>query len=123
MPFTIDPPKGANIPDGTYKAQLMNVASSEGQFGTQREWFWLVDVNGAGEELKAISSANTSPGSKAYKWLTALLGRAPVTGETIEDPTGKTVMLVIAKNQKGYPAIADVLPIVQPQQVEAGLPR
>lgn len=123
MPFTIDPPKGANIPDGTYKAQLLSVGSSNGQFGVQREWFWLVDVNNVGEELKAFSSGNTSPGSKAYKWLTALLGRAPQTGETIEDPTGKTVMLEIAKNEKGYPAIQAVLPIVEPVQTEAGIPR
>lgn len=123
MPFTIDPPKGANIPDGTYKAQLMNVNSTTGQFGAQREWYFLVDVNGKGEELKAFTSANTSPSSKAFKWLSALLGRTPQTGETIEDPTGKTVMLVIAKNDKGYPAIVDVMPHVEPVQVEAGIPR
>lgn len=123
MPFTIDAPKGANIPEGTYKSQLLKVETGNGQFGPQRKWFWLVDVNGAGEELSVLSSMNTSPGSKAYKWLTALLGRAPVVGESFEDPTGKTVMLNIGPNDKGYPTIKDIIPIVEPVQTEAGIPR
>lgn len=123
MPFTIDAPKGPDIAPGTYKAQLLRVENGTGQFGPQRKWFWLVDVNGTGEELSVLSSTNTSPGSKAYKWLAALLGRSPATGETIEDPTGKTVMLALSKNDKGYAKIDDVLPIVEPVQTEAGIPR
>lgn len=123
MPFTIEAPKGPDIPAGTYKAQLLKVETGQGQFGSQRKWFWLVNVDGKGEELSVLSSTNTSPSSKSYKWLTALLGKAPQVGETIEDPTGKTVMLNIGPNDKGYPTILDIIPIVEPVQTEAGIPR
>lgn len=123
MPFTITQ-NGPNIPDGTYKAQLLRVEDGiPTAFGTARAWYFLVDVDGTGEELKQLTSENTGPSSKSYKWLTALLGREPQVGETLEDPTGKTVLADIERNKKGFPAIGEMRAIVEPTQVEAGIPR
>lgn len=122
MPFEIT--GGSNVAPGTYKGQLIRVeAGIPTSFGNARKWYFLVDVNGSGEELTALTSENTGPQSKTYGWLTALLGRAPQAGETIEDPTGKTVLIQVEKNEKGFPKIVAVLPHVEPQQVEAGIPR
>ena len=124
MPFTISAGSGPNIPEGTYKAQLIRVESGvPTSYGSARKWYFLVDVNGTGEELAQMTSEATGPSTKAFKWLSALLGQEPQVGTTIEDPTGKTVLVDIAPNQKGYPAIQDMRPFVEPAQVEAGLPR
>lgn len=122
MPFEIT--GGSKIEPGTYKAQLTRVESGiPTSFGNARKWYFLADVNGEGEELTALTSENTGPQSKSYQWLTVLLGRAPSAGETIQDPTGKTVMVQVEKNDKGFPKIVALIPIVEPVQVEAGIPR
>lgn len=122
MPFEIS--GGTSITPGTYKGQLMRVESGvPTSFGNARKWYWLVDVNGQGQELSVLTSENTGPQSKAYRWLTALLGREPQAGERIEDPTGKTVMLTVGTNAKGFATIEGVTAIVEPQQIEAGIPR
>lgn len=124
MPFTIDPPKGSNIPDGTYKAQLISVESGiPSKYGKMRKWNFLVDVDGQGEDLAGLTSEATGPGTKAFAWLSALTGQTPQVGATIEDPTGKTVLLDIVANEKGYPQINEMRAFVEPAQVEAGIPR
>lgn len=123
MPFEVTA-SGPDIPDGTYKAQLIRVESGiKSQYGNVRKWFFLVDVNGRGEELSALTSEDTSSQSKAGKWLAALLGRPLVVGETVEDPTGKTVLVDIVRNKKDFPSIGEMRPFSEPTQVEAGIPR
>lgn len=123
MPFTIGANKGS-IPDGTYKAQLIGVQDGIAtKFGTARRWSWLLDINGEGKELEQLTSENNAPGTVSYKQLEALIGRKPVVGETLEDPTGKTVMLTIKAKDNGWPGVDSVTPIVEPVQVEAGIPR
>lgn len=121
MPFEIPTPTA--IEPGTYKAQLEKVETDEGNFGKYRKWFWIVEVDGKLESLSVLTSAHTGPNSKSYAWLTALLGRAPQAGETIEDPTGKTVLLAISKNDKGFNKVDAVMPIVEPTEVSPGIPR
>ena len=121
MPFEIT--KGVDIPEGSYPATLERVESGKGNFGDFRTWHWLVEVNGNIESLRQFTSANTGPNSQSYKQLTALIGRPPQAGETIEDPTGSRVILQIGKNEKGYPKVTEVLPFVEPQQTIPGIPR
>jgi len=121
MPFEIT--AGQVIDPGTYKAQLTRVEENQGQYGMYRKWHFLVDVNGTGEELSVITSGNTGPQSKSFAWLTALLGRVPQAGERIEDPTGKTVLVSVVTNKKGFSTIDSLMPIVEPVQQEAGIPR
>lgn len=121
MPFEI--PSHTTIEPGTYKAQLERVDTDEGSFGTYRKWYWLVEADGKLESLSALTSAHTGPRSRSYQWLTALLGRAPQAGEKLEDPTGKTVLVTVGKNDKGFNTVEAVLPLVDPTQVKEGIPR
>ena len=124
MPFTITAGSGVQIPDGTYKAQLTGVQDGiPTQYGTARRWSWLLDVNGEGKELNQMTSENNGPQSVSFKQLEALIGRKPVAGETIEDPTGKTVLLEIKQGANGWPKVVAVLPYQQPLEMEPGIPR
>lgn len=123
MPFEISAPK-VEVPAGTYKGQLLRVEPEEtGQYGPQRKWFFLVDVNGEGKEHMEYTSTNVSPKSKAYMFLKGFLGRDLQAGEKIEEPTGKTAMLVFVEKKNGYTGIDAIIPIVEPVQTEAGIPR
>jgi len=73
--------------------------------------------------MSDLTSANTGPQSTSYARLTALLGRAPKSGETIQDPTGSRVLLTITKNEKGFPKVVAIAPYSDPQQVLEGVPR
>lgn len=122
MPFDI--PNTVDIPEGSYTATLERVEEAEGNFGKYRKWHFLIDVNGKLESLSSLTSANTGPKSKSYIWLTALMGGvAPQAGQTIEDPTGSRVIVRIAKNDKGFSNVVELLPFVEPAQVVPGLPR
>lgn len=120
------------IEPGTYKAQLAgSTIQTGGSFktdknpnGDYRRWEWLVEVPGK-EDLQTLSdntSLFTGPKSETHKRLTALLGRAPVAGETIENPIGKTVLLTISLKENGYNKIDLVSPYVNPQQTVEGVP-
>jgi hypothetical protein len=112
-----------DIPPGTYKAQLeKTTVKTEGRFGDFRLWDWLVEVEGELVPLSVSTSLNTGPRTNTFAWLTALLGRAPSTGEKLDDPTGKTVLLQISHKENGWPKIDAVLPYAEPQQT-AGIPR
>jgi hypothetical protein len=121
VPFTIG--GGVDIPDGTYTASLEKVEEGESQFGKYRKWHWLLEANGELQTISSVTSTNTGPQSKSYQWLTALIGRTPKAGETLEDPIGKRAILQLVKNEKGFPTVVSVAPFVEPQQVEAGIPR
>ena len=117
---------GVEIPDGNYPATLAGVTEEQGQFGSFRKWEWLVDVNGEVLPLSSVTSMNTGPQSKAYGYLTALLGRAPKTGEKIEDPTGSRVVLTIGQKDKDgqkWPTVLAVGHYQEPQQTLPGVPR
>jgi hypothetical protein len=110
MPFTISQPQ-VTIEPGTYPATLEKVVEgTHPTYGPNRQWHWLVEVNDKLEAFMDFTSANTGSGTNTYKRLTALLGRAPAAGETVEDPTGTRVLLQIGKNDKGFPKVDDGVP-------------
>ena len=130
MTFKISSPP-PQIDPGTYKAQLAGSSiktggkfvSDKNPTGDYRQWEWLVEV--PGKDLQSLSdntSLFTGPASETYKRLTALLGRAPVAGEEIENPVGKTVLLTISRKDNGYAKIDLVSPYVDPQQTVPGVP-
>lgn len=124
MPFEI---AGAKIAPGTYVGVLERVEklpSVNPQYpGEFRKWHFLVDVNGSLQTITATTSLNTGPQSKAYAWLSALLRRELRAGESIPDPVGQRASIVIADNKKGYSSIQNLLPLNEPEQVVAGIPR
>jgi hypothetical protein len=122
MPFKVSETQG--VPPGQYKGQLIRVEDAGvGQYGPQRKWFFLVDVNGEGQEHMEWTSTNVSPKSKAYKYLKGLLGRDLQAGEEIDDPVGKTAILNFIAKPNGYSSLDSIVPIVEPVQAEAGIPR
>jgi hypothetical protein len=121
MPFTI--PESWTQPDGTYTATLERVEEIQTQFGTGRRWHWLVAVKEELLPMSDLTSANTGPQSESYKRLTVLLGRAPKSGEQIQDPTGIRCLLTIAKKENGFPKIIALAPYTEPQQILEGVPR
>lgn len=120
---------GVKIEPGSYPAVLEKVEADKGQFGDMRKWHWLVEVPATdGQEAKIepltqLTSANTGPQSFSYKILSALLKRDLKAGESVDDPTGNAAILVIGKNDKGFPKVTDVLPKQEAQEVLPGLPR
>ena len=130
MPFEITSGSNKDIAPGTYKATLTEVSIKEtesppgsGTITQYRLWDFLADVNGQLTPVSGTSSLNTGPKSKAYQWLTALIGKAPQAGETIEDPIGKMVLLTISRKDNGFPKIDLLTAYVEPVQTEAGIPR
>lgn len=119
MPFDIP----ATIADGTYRGTLESVSEEQGQFGKMRKWHWLLDVGGVLTPYTQFTPATTGPGTVSYKQLTVLLGRAPQTGERIEDPTGVQVLVTIRANDKGTPKVDSLAPYVAPQTTLDDVPR
>jgi hypothetical protein len=127
MPFVIDQPKGVEIPDGTYKATLEKVEVAEGTFngvtGPIRKWYFLCEVGQELLPISATSSMGTGPKTKTHEWLTAILGEAPKSGDTIEDPIGKIVLLTVSHldwqgNPSQFPKVKQLTQYVQPATAE-----
>lgn len=125
MPFTIPQPQD-DVPDGIYSAAFEKVeAVEEGGFDGNgfRKWHFLVDVNGVLMPLTGVTSFSTGPKSKAYEWLTAILGRGLQAGEAIDDPVGKRVTIRVGRNPKGYAKIIALEPLNEPESIIPGVPR
>jgi len=127
VPFTIEDNKGAGkdaVAPGTYKGILEKVSIAYTADGKEyRMWDFMLDVNGVLTPLSDTSSMNNGPKGKTYQWLTALTGRAPKVGETIEDPIGKQVLVTVGRKESGWPKIDMLTAYVEPAQTEAGIPR
>lgn len=116
-------PTTVEINDGTYPAVVEAIEAGTGSFGPQRKWSFLVEHDGKIDSISAITSANLGPRSKAYGFLSGILGRQPKAGEAIDDPTGTRVLVTVEHNEKGFPTIAAVQPYQAPQQELPGIPR
>lgn len=118
---------GSKIPDGQYVGELVSVNESSGKYGPQRKWLFILDVpqedgTVSQEELSGITSSNVSPGSKAHKWLSGLVGKPLQTGDEI-NPIGMKGLIYVAANEKGFATIQEIVPYAEPQQVLPGVPR
>lgn len=126
MPFEIQA-GGPDIAPGTYRGTLEKVEIGEGTFngntGPIRIWHFLIDVAGTLTPISATSSMGTGPKTKAYAWLTAILGTAPQAGTTVEDPIGKQVLVTVVKKDNGFPKIEQLTQYVEPASVTPGVPR
>jgi len=109
------------IEEGVYTAWFKGVEQRtinvKGEDRDILSWKFLVDADGEKVELEGISSAKTTTKSKAYKWISAILGRKPKVGEEIDfdDLIGLPCSVMVEnkkmKNGDGeYSRVAEVMP-------------
>lgn len=96
-----------SIAPGPYQATCTGLAEKATKDGaTFRVWEFTLDD---GRTTSGASSLSTSPKSKGGKWLTALLGRQPEAGETVE-PVGRRCTIIIELDDSGYERVTTVAP-------------
>ena len=110
------------VEDGTYPATLIGLEDKQvpdrdnpEDNMTLRIWSFSLDAldsDGNPAEVEGISSTALGPRSKAYKWITALLGRKLENGEEIKRSMllNRRCMVTVAANDAGYSKVADVVP-------------
>ena len=99
----------ASVPAGTYEATFTGLERKTSREGVEF-WVWGFTL-ATGEEVSGASSMKTGPKSKAYKWLTGLLGRKPQPNETLgANLVGRRCLLVLSQDEQGYNDVDDVLP-------------
>ena len=114
-------------PDGSYELILSAVSApvterstmpdAKGD-GTWTHRTWTFAINDGGEfdgqviDLRA-NAGSAGPKSKQYGIVTALAGKAPPVGTTIEIPklVGRRCLGQIATNDSDYPYIATLMPL------------
>lgn len=106
---------GRPIDPGTYTGVVLSVEAAriETDDGPKDllRWTFAIDLDGHGEEIDALSSRATSPRSKPYGWVTALLGRAPEPGERVKlaDLSGRSALVSIELDDNNYPKVAGLM--------------
>lgn len=118
MPF-INVSAGANVPDGwvdgvypvilTDLSDPRTVLSQRGETAGQEvdliDWHFAIE-SGQFEntEIKGSTSTNSGPRSKMYAWLTALFGKAPSIGTSLEkgDIIGRSALATIQRDDNGW---------------------
>lgn len=113
---------GPDIADGTYPMQLVAFEGprtfrpengpNAGQDVTVFDWTFRTE---SGVDLPESSSTNTGPRSKAYAWLTALLGTPPTVGMTIgaDQLVGRWAYGQVRRDppETGWPKIVGLMPM------------
>jgi hypothetical protein len=97
-----------DIPEGIYPGKLDTIEVRPGvQFeGDFRIWTFVLDN---GSTVSGTSSTATSSRAKSYKWIKALLGRKPETGEKVK-LAGLPCQVRVEHDAEGWPRVTDVLP-------------
>jgi len=75
------------------------------------EWQFNVDINGGNEEVSGVTSMATGAKSKAFKWLTALMGASAVQPGAHFDPSdliGREGQLTIGESKSNWPKVEEV---------------
>ena len=123
---------GASLEPGTYEATLtaledFHYDDGEGEKTLRRWTFGTDEVDAATGEaisIDGVSSLATGPKSKAFAWLTALIGRTPTTGESFTPSTlvGRPCMVTVILNDDGYSKVSAVVPPPKRKPVAAPAP-
>jgi len=109
------------VEDGTYPANLIAlddkpVPDRDNPEDTMTLRIWkfgldALDSDGNPAEVEGVSSTALGPRSKAYKWISALLGRKLENGELItrEMLLGRECLVTVAQNDNGYSKVIEVV--------------
>lgn len=97
-----------SIPPGTYRAAVtgMEVATSKVDGSHFRRWEFTIED---GRTIKASSSLQTTPNSKAGKWIAALVGGTfPKVGDRVT-VIGRRCLISVVLNDQGYERVDAVM--------------
>jgi hypothetical protein len=98
-----------SVAAGSYPARVTGCetrAAKDGS-GEFRVWEFTLD-DGTGRTVGATSSMQTSPKSKAGRWIAAMLGRTPDVEEDVE-VIGLPVTIGVILNDDGFERVDQVL--------------
>lgn len=109
--MTLEIPVTNAVDEGIYPAVVtkLDLKTIEGG-DTFRIWHFDVEVDGETKKITASSSLMLGPKSKAYKWISAILGRRPEPGEKIEVVGYPCQLHLIVDEDTGYNKVESVLP-------------
>lgn len=105
-------------PDGTYPVLLVSVSEpvtepstmAESGSWTYRRWTFAIDGGEYdGQVLDARASTKSSPKSKQFQIISALFGKVPPVGTSIDIQKhliGRSALVSVLTNDNGYPYIA-----------------
>ena len=102
---------------GNYDANFAGVEEKVSKAGDDYlRWTFGVRTDGTEREVTGVSSIKTGPSSKAYGWLSGILGRKPAPDEEIdaESMIGNRCLVVVEVNDDGFGNVTDVLPPHRP---------
>lgn len=116
------PPPEKDVEDGSYVVILTELKGPKriypdnaGPDGTDIfEWTFAIDDEEGNREIQDNSSTASSPKSKMYGWLTALMdGKPPVMGTGFEakDLVGRRALATIGHNEGGWPKVTNLTAI------------
>lgn len=104
----------AMVPAGTYQGTFEGIEEKESKRdgAPYLRWQFTVRTPAGNKDVSGVSSTNTGPKSKAYGWLSGLLGRKPQPDELIDDEAlaGAACLVVLEENDDGFSNVTDVLP-------------
>jgi hypothetical protein len=116
MPF-ITVGTQSDIAPGTYAATLTAINEkmvpskfNNGDDAPALEWVFALDN---GDEVNGLTSTYTSPKSKAFGYLVALLGKERVQSGAefeLDDLIGKRALVQVGINDGGWPRVENVMP-------------
>jgi hypothetical protein len=113
----------ATVPAGTYQATFEGIEekTSKRDGAPYFRWLFTVLTLEGPKDVSGVSSQNTGPKSKAYSWLSGLLGRKPLPDEQIDETAlvGRPCVVVLEENDDGFSNVADVLPPARPMSAAA----
>jgi hypothetical protein len=108
--MTLEIPDTHAVDEGIYPAVLTKIDLKSTEAGEFRIWAFDVTADGKVEKVTAASSLMLGPKSKAYKWVSALLGRRPAPGEKLELVGLPCQLHLIVDEDTGYNKVESVLP-------------
>jgi hypothetical protein len=96
------------IPPGTYRAAVtgLELATSKTDGSHFRRWEFTIED---GRTIKATSSLQTTPNSKAGKWIAALMGGTlPQIGDKVT-VIGRRCLISVGLNDQGFERVDAVM--------------
>ncbi len=114
----------AGVAPGSYQARFSGIEEKESREGAPYfRWTFAADGPEGVRDVTGASSTNTGPKANAYRWLQALLGRAPVADESldIEALIGRFCTIVVEENSAGFANVVEILPQVRMTDESVGI--